>query len=78
MTDITQKLPLELLAEILGYASVPDVNFNCDRLVSPARRGSDMRPDPTIVRFRAHRTSGSQTHANPGDARLFHAHERSE
>ena len=26
MTDITQKLPLELLAEILGYAPVPDVS----------------------------------------------------
>ena len=25
MEDLTQKLPLELLAEILGYASVPDV-----------------------------------------------------
>jgi hypothetical protein len=25
MTDITQKFPLELLTEILGHASVPDV-----------------------------------------------------
>lgn len=25
MVDLTQKFPLELLAEILGYASAPDV-----------------------------------------------------
>ena len=25
MTDMTQKLPLELLAEILGHVSVPEV-----------------------------------------------------